>query len=1482
MTRNRRQVSRLVCLLLACGGLCCLYAPGIPPACAQTTNYWRAEATDGYWNVDGNWWNGVATQKPLGSEVIRFDNNIQLAMTNDLPSTGRFWLFFDSSATSSRLIYGATTNTFYDYGGTAPKIENDSTAEHFLYFPIVLGYSTMEINPVNGDLTVGSIDLGANTLQVYGNNVDGAGKMLTLSGDVFGTGALVVRQDAKVKVTGAATYTGNTEIDRGEFWIGSGGSITNASTIYVGNGGAASSTAKLWIEDGSTTVSNNLVVNAGDVGRRVIGGLNSSGTALYTASLTLNGPVDLEASQAGGTVEFAGIISGAGSNSITGPGRVRFGSTNLYTGITLIDNGVLELAIASGDALNTSEIKLGAAAGADPATLALNSSDGFTVDNDLNVRGSGARALENMAGTNTIGGNVYLDADLTVTTTNGALAFTGTTFDLKNQRLTVTGVSNTLISAALGNSTGNGQLVKDGTGLLNLRGDHTYSGATTVSNGVLTLDVDATLSGTPTITVHGGALLLVTNSIAGSYRAYTNNQAVALEGGSWLSGVISSTNLIQGFGTIDGAGVDNSGRLLATNGTLWVRTTGVTNVATATIGTRSTNAVLDLQLPGAVTALVNQGTVTMAGGTLQFNGNDSGTITNTSTGTLIGVGDFTAKTVVNDGSILAANPVGALSVFSVSLDDLSSATATLGASTNATLNLVVSGGLGTAFANNGTVSMTGGALSISNGAPGLITNNFLVSGYGTITSTIFNQSNIIARVAGGSGTLTVNLRGGTNTSVGYLQAGQGATLVLSNGLLNLGTIGADGLAGGAVQVGLTAAGVLTNRGTIAGNNPSAPLSFRSFVRNDDGGLILATNGTLIFAAVDGLYNTAATIRVDSGGVIRSDSSNSWSNAGLIDLRGGTLRTGGSTNAGAGELFTNVAAGTISGYGTIIGGGAYGGTGLGYDKGVINVGSLVATNPSGTAAQTLYLDTGGATSNNGIHNIGSVVVASNQTLSLNRDGSLPIVNVGTVNLRHGTLTGSSGVLSNTNDGLGNVGLIVGSGTITFPLVNAAGATVRTTNGVLLFTSSATPFNEGRLQVADGATMTFNTAGPWQNTGTIDLWGGTLRTGGTAGEPFTNATGGLIVGYGTLIGGGAGGGSGPGVDKSVLNLGTIIITNPFSGTPQALVIDTGEATVNDGFRNLGTIEIASGNSLYLQRAPGLISANEGTLSILGATLFASSGLYNKPGAYLNASRGSIGISGLFSNAGQVSFVFSEGIFSNNVVNQGRWTLDPSTNTYISNYEITSDGYLEMDRGSLAVFKSNVFNYSTQSNLYNTLAGKFQFDGSGDHTQQLFVAGLNLTGSATSSMPTNEVSFSNSFGTFSTNTFTFYYYDPIWGFTNNFALGELEIGNDGTNSTLLLMDSFDDSIPAGLYLDTLTLNAGSLLIISNDVSVYFLSTNGITGVSFDPGSVGGANVLLLNGGSFHQIAVIPEPSQLMLMALGVWAVWRWHRRGRPGRQS
>ena len=237
---------------------------------AQTTYSWRSEAENGNWNDANNWWNGSTktTALPTGGDILSFGNDVQTTMTNDLPSTSRHQIIFTNSATQSRIITGTKENIFYDYSGKKPKIENNSSANHTIDFPLkweTSANSAMELKPLSGDLTITkAINNNGIWTDVWGGN----GKTLSIA-SMSGAGGLTIKNNpTTVKITGTSTYTGITHVQSGTLELQA--DLSSADIIVY-------SGAKL-------------VINGNDVDVEKLT-INSGGTVevLPGKSLTVNG-----------------------------------------------------------------------------------------------------------------------------------------------------------------------------------------------------------------------------------------------------------------------------------------------------------------------------------------------------------------------------------------------------------------------------------------------------------------------------------------------------------------------------------------------------------------------------------------------------------------------------------------------------------------------------------------------------------------------------------------------------------------------------------------------------------------------------------------------------------------------------------------------------------------------------------------------------------------------------------------------------------------------------------------------------------------------------------------------------------------------------------------------------------------------------------------------------------------------------------------
>lgn len=326
----------------------------------------------------------------------------------------------------------------------------------------------------------------------------------TLSGEITDSGP--VGQGGLLK-NGAGTLV----LDRVNSY---GGSTTLAAGILQSGNDQAFGTSEVVLQggtlqaiNGSRTLSNNFRVVSDSVfsGSQsiTINGtfLNSAGTPGITNNisgtgnaLTLNGSVYLSADNttsgrylqffgSGATVINGVVANNSGANSLAtglffnGTGSLRLTADNTYTGRTLLAGGQLivtrdrNLGIASASPLVDAII---IAAGG-----RLRAEGTFTLDANRSI-GIGSSAGGNQTGTI----EVASGHTLTVAGTIG------------NRTLNVNGSS---VPA------NNGALTKNDTGRLVLLGANTYTGITTVSNGILQLRHDQALGSTSAGTVVGSA-----------------------------------------------------------------------------------------------------------------------------------------------------------------------------------------------------------------------------------------------------------------------------------------------------------------------------------------------------------------------------------------------------------------------------------------------------------------------------------------------------------------------------------------------------------------------------------------------------------------------------------------------------------------------------------------------------------------------------------------------------------------------------------------------------------------------------------------------------------------------------------------------------------------------------------------------------------------------------------------------------------------
>jgi autotransporter-associated beta strand protein len=657
-----------------------------------------------------------------------------------------------------------------------------ATDEKSLTFtgPVTLSGATRTLNVLTGTtnstavLTFsGAIGDGGNG---YGITKNGGGQ-LTLSGNNTYSGGTIINAGRFNVTTASGFGTGNVTIASGAFTgITLAGTMTNNFTI-AGSGSANGAIQSF----GTNTTLSGLVTLAGDAmiatrtsagngNLNLTGGITSGGT---NRTLTLNafGNATVAGNQL--TISTNSVNLGAGGTLDIGAG-LGAGGTGTFN--LNVDNNTWGTTIvrAFNSAGNSSAITLNLGAanalGSSSSVLQLGNSTTSLEQITVNLNGNN----QTIGGLRSFGfgstGSASANGTRTVTSATAA------TLTIDNSSAT-----NYLYDGVI---SGNISLVKNGTATQTLTGNNTYTGATTINGGNLSISTVSAVADTSGINLSNATSLIYTGSAA------TLDRAISVTAGT---GTIRNTG---GALTLTGG--------LSKNGTTLTFDSGTFNVNTIGISGSAANS--DLVIDGATVNLdiannYNGPTSIIDGGTL--NANFTGALpTSTRTAVSIDATGTGSSTLALGASQSIASLTGAAS----SNVTLSSNTLTIGSSSNAVSTTYagrITGGSTSALVKDGasTQILTGnntgftGTTTINSGtlqaaATGALggTTNIDVNG-GSLLVAVANAVNSNANINLGGGTLAVS--GNFNQNVGLLTLSADSIIDLNgfSGILRFGGVG---------------------------------------------------------------------------------------------------------------------------------------------------------------------------------------------------------------------------------------------------------------------------------------------------------------------------------------------------------------------------------------------------------------------------------------------------------------------------------------------------------------------------------------------------------------------------------------------------------------------------------------------------------------------------------------------------------------------
>ena len=383
------------------------------PLLSQTSFFWRTEATNGNWAGTSNWWNGGATAAGFG--VLTFENNHETTMNNNTSGTlSTHQIRFNGGASSSRTISGNPVRLF-DFSGGDPKIENFSTVLHTMSFNLEGDGDAgdpMEINPVNGDLTLsGTLNNRGSSINVYGSN----SRTLRFNGIISGSGGLTLNSGSNntVILAAANTYTGTTTVSGGTLRISATQSLVNLDLSGGGN---------LTIDAGATlTVTGTYTPGTGTINNQGTLVLQGAGNHNFPVATTVTNMNNLSISKSSGVVTLTSNLTISGVLTLSG------GTLAVDTRTLTLNGGAI---VTSGGTLTTTSNSSLSFGGSNTGPLTIPSSvvslSNLTLDNsasarvDINSNLSIAGDLALNSGTLSIGANTLTLAG-TVSRTSGFL-----------------------------------------------------------------------------------------------------------------------------------------------------------------------------------------------------------------------------------------------------------------------------------------------------------------------------------------------------------------------------------------------------------------------------------------------------------------------------------------------------------------------------------------------------------------------------------------------------------------------------------------------------------------------------------------------------------------------------------------------------------------------------------------------------------------------------------------------------------------------------------------------------------------------------------------------------------------------------------------------------------------------------------------------------------------------------------------------------
>ena len=548
-----------------------------------TTYHWNVDGA-GNWNNPANWSPNTGFPNAI-DDVAIFDFNITANRTITIPTgvtitVGSIQIQDDNSKYTIATAAGGSL------------VLDVSSGNASILVPEPAG-SNNNAQTISAALTL-------NDPLTIDNSTVAAGKELTLSGAIGGTGSITKTGSALVVFSGAAanTYSGVTTVSAGTLQLSKNtgvnaigdGLIVNGGTLLLVNSNQIPDTSNVSVVSGTFDIDGKTETVAGV---QITGGsISGSGVG----SLASTSDYDVQA----GTI--SAVLAGTVGLTKTTNSTATLSGINTFTGKTTITGGVLSISAETG-------------LGSNPGAFA---ADQLTLN----------------------GGTLRTTASVTIDDTNR-----GITLGINGGTIGVTSGNTSSISAA-NVITGAGSLTKVNAGNLILGAVNTYNGDTDVSAGGLGIGVTNALpdgAGKGNVTVSSGATLMLVGNVSDTINGLSGSGIVDLATiGSTGTLTVGGNNASSTFsGVIQNSAVGSTLNLVKKgNGTL-------------TLSGSSTYSG-DTQINNGTVKLTAAATLTPSSG--------SPSVTVNTNGSLTGKGTINEAVIVNGGTVGPGTSPGTLTV----------------------------------------------------------------------------------------------------------------------------------------------------------------------------------------------------------------------------------------------------------------------------------------------------------------------------------------------------------------------------------------------------------------------------------------------------------------------------------------------------------------------------------------------------------------------------------------------------------------------------------------------------------------------------------------------------------------------------------------------------------------------------------------------------------------------------------------------------